>query len=143
MVPSRWPCRAVRHCFRFQPWPSAVELAANGCGAHLTPDILHALLNKDTELVIFEVVRRQYLIAARYDERPIVKAELLAATEHPDTGIVVRKECHNFIGNFVDQEGHEYLDPVEPVTWRGASEQLARKLILGARLHQIRTATMR
>jgi hypothetical protein len=123
--------------------PSAAELAAKGAGPQLSPDILRALLDQEVDMVEFGSHGGQYLIVAHYDERPLIKVELLAASEHTDTGIALRNEHEElFVGNFVDEDGHEYPDQLEPVTWQGASELLARKLILGARLHQIRTATM-
>ncbi len=116
------------------------KVASANEGSNLTPDILRAIFDEGKkELIIFDTRARKYLINARYDEHPLIKAELLAACEYPD-GIVLRNEIEEiFTGNFVDEEGHEYPDELEPQTLSGTPEVLARKVSTAAGLHGVRT----
>jgi hypothetical protein len=104
-------------------------------GSDFSPELLRAIFDeRKTELITFVIRGKEYLINARYDKHPIVKAELLAATDDEDTGIVLRDKYEQiFTGNFVDEEGHEHHDKLEPETLSGAPEALARKVVKAGR----------
>jgi hypothetical protein len=110
-------------------------------GSDFSPELLRAIFDeRKTELITIEIRGKEYLINARYHDHSIVKAELLATTEDEDTGIVLRDKHQDiFIGNFVDEEGHEHHDKLEPQTLSGAPEVLARKIVKAAELHRVRT----
>jgi hypothetical protein len=132
-----------------------------------TFDEICSHFKKGDDQIILRVAGRVYLVLASYDERPTVKAELFAArTEsnvHFDDGKAVGKRiradlaelndtldtiimCDEhqkwFTGNYVDEEGHEYLDESEPQTLSGRPKVLARKLVIAAELHRVRTAPL-
>jgi hypothetical protein len=99
-----------------------------------------SLLERGYEQVGFKVAGKSYLIVASHEERPLVRAELLAAKNEANRGIVVNEDDEEaFLGYYLDQEGNCCGDN-KPQSWRAAPETLARKVVLAARLHSVRLA---
>jgi hypothetical protein len=91
-------------------------------GDRSTLTTIRLLLTDGCEEIVFAVGGKRHLMLAQCDEMPVIKADLLAAEDRSGGGFDEHENADPyFVGNYVDQDGHDYPHEAKPQPRRSGS----------------------